>query len=40
VSFKLPLYSSKSVTVEYEDGKINSLVFEDKEDERKTEVNI
>ncbi len=40
VSFKLPLYSSKSVTAEYEDGKINSLAFEDKEDERKTEINI
>ncbi|MFA5342310.1 MAG: hypothetical protein WC332_11100, partial [Clostridia bacterium] len=40
VTFKLPLYSAKSVTVEYEDGNINSLNFEDKEDERKAVINI
>ncbi|HOD92290.1 MAG TPA: DUF5703 domain-containing protein [Clostridia bacterium] len=40
VSFKLPLYSSKSVTCEYENGKIKYINFEDKEDERKAEVRI
>lgn len=40
VSFKLPLYSSKSVSVIYEDGKIKHIEFEDKLDEIKTVINL